>query len=65
MSKARATWNSRYEKGLVDIMRDHVNIPLCRGQNGWSGGEVYPNVSFSTLHKAATTREGKGAKGQL
>jgi hypothetical protein len=27
--------------------------------------EVYPNVSFSTLHKAAATREGKGAKGQL
>jgi hypothetical protein len=26
-------------------------------------GEVYPNVSFSTLHKATATREGKGAKG--
>jgi hypothetical protein len=37
MSKARATWNSRYEKGLVDIIRDHVNIPWFRGQNGWSG----------------------------
>ncbi|KAG0543245.1 hypothetical protein BDA96_02G173600, partial [Sorghum bicolor] len=28
--------NSRYEKGLVDIMRDNVNIPLFRGQNGWT-----------------------------
>lgn len=33
MSKERAAWNYRYEKGLVDIMKDHVNI---RGQNGWN-----------------------------
>ena len=30
MSKERATWNWRYEKGLVDTMRDHVNIPMFR-----------------------------------
>ena len=36
MSKERATWNWRYEKGLVDTMRDHVNIPMFRGQNGWT-----------------------------
>ena len=37
MSKERATWNWRYEKGLVDTMRDHMNIPMFRGQNGWTG----------------------------
>lgn len=26
MSKERATWNSRYEKGPLNIMRDYVNI---------------------------------------
>ncbi|KAJ1268284.1 hypothetical protein BS78_07G123600, partial [Paspalum vaginatum] len=25
-----------YEKGLVDIMKDHVNIPMFKGQNGWT-----------------------------
>jgi len=38
----------------------------------WRGLEKYlslrkvqPDVSFCTLHKATTTREGKGVKGQL
>ncbi|XP_039827333.1 uncharacterized protein LOC120689054 [Panicum virgatum] len=33
---SRAAWNYNYEKGLVHIMRDHVNIPMFRGQNGWT-----------------------------
>ncbi|XP_066391843.1 uncharacterized protein [Miscanthus floridulus] len=54
MSKPRATWNSRYEKGLVDIMRDHVNIPLFRGQNGWSG-EGWRSISekFTQMYPLA------------
>jgi len=71
MSKARATWNSRYEKGLVDIMRDHVNIPLFRGQNGWSGEgwrsisekftQMYPLACFTKQQLQEKEKELKGS----
>uniref|UniRef100_K4A007 Myb/SANT-like domain-containing protein n=1 Tax=Setaria italica TaxID=4555 RepID=K4A007_SETIT len=37
MSTERATWSYTYEKGLVDILKELVNIPMFRGQNGKSG----------------------------
>ena len=71
MSKARATWNSRYEKGLVNIMRDHVNIPLFRGQNGWSGEgwrsisekftQMYPLARFTKQQLQEKEKELKGS----
>ncbi|XP_066338136.1 uncharacterized protein [Miscanthus floridulus] len=71
MSKSRATWNSRYEKGLVDIMRDHVNIPLFRGQNGWSGEgwrsisekftQMYPLACFTKQQLQEKEKELKGS----
>ena len=32
----RAAWAFSYEKGLVDILKDHNNIPMFKGHNGWS-----------------------------
>ena len=71
MSKSRATWNSRYEKGLVDIMRDRVNIPLFRGQNGWSGEgwrsisekftQMYPLACFTKQQLQEKEKELKGS----
>jgi hypothetical protein len=71
MLKARATWNSRYEKGLVDIMRDDVNIPLFRGQNGWSGEgwrsisekftQMYPLAHFTKQQLQEKEKELKGS----
>ncbi|RCV36115.1 hypothetical protein SETIT_7G293900v2 [Setaria italica] len=34
MSTERATWSYTYEKGLVDIVKELVNIPMFKGQNG-------------------------------
>ncbi|KAG0523586.1 hypothetical protein BDA96_07G135400 [Sorghum bicolor] len=71
MSKERATWNSRYEKGLVDIMRDHVNIPLFRGQNGWTVEgwrsisekftQMYPLARFTKQQLQEKEKELKGS----
>jgi hypothetical protein len=32
----RAVWSYTYEKGLVDVMKEHVNIPMYKTQNGWT-----------------------------
>ena len=32
----RAVWSYTYEKGLVDVIKDHVNIPMYKTQNGWT-----------------------------
>ncbi|KAG2619964.1 hypothetical protein PVAP13_3NG144302, partial [Panicum virgatum] len=33
---SRATWSYTYEKGLVETMHALVNIPMLKGQNGWT-----------------------------
>ena len=33
---SRATWSYTYEKGLVETLQALVNIPMLRGQNGWT-----------------------------
>ncbi|OEL14434.1 hypothetical protein BAE44_0024547 [Dichanthelium oligosanthes] len=40
----RATWNYTYEKGLADIMKELVNLPMLRGQNGWTA-EGWRNIT--------------------
>ena len=71
MSKERATWNWRYEKGLVDTMRDHVNIPMFRGQNGWTGdgwrsmlekfNQMFPFAHFTKQQLQEKEKELKGS----
>jgi hypothetical protein len=66
----RANWNFSYEKGLVGIMKDHVNIPMFRGQNGWSGDgwrsisekftQMYPLAGFSKQQLQEKEKELKG-----
>ncbi|XP_021315186.1 uncharacterized protein LOC8084490 [Sorghum bicolor] len=60
MSKERATWNSRYEKGLVDIMRDHVNV------EGWRSisekfTQMYPLAPFTKQQLQEKEKELKGS----
>ena len=71
MSKERATWNWRYEKGLVDTMRDHVNIPMFRGQNGWTRdgwrsisekfNQMFPFAHFTKQQLQEKEKELKGS----
>lgn len=70
MSKERATWNFRYEKGLVDMMKDHVNIPMFKGQNGWTAegwrsitqkfNEKFPLAHFTKQQIQEKEKELKG-----
>ncbi|KAJ1270063.1 hypothetical protein BS78_06G025900 [Paspalum vaginatum] len=66
-SKDRAKWSFIYEKGLVDIMKDHVNIPMFKGQNGWTQegwrsicqkfNESFPAAHFSKQQIQEKERE--------
>jgi hypothetical protein len=31
----RASWNTMYERGLVDILLEYAHNPKFKGQNGW------------------------------
>jgi hypothetical protein len=56
MSSERATWNFTYEKGLVDILKELGNIPIFKGQNGWTAegwrsitnkfSDMFPRANF-------------------
>ena len=41
---SRATWSYTYEKGLVETMHALVNIPMLKGQNGWTT-ESWRNIT--------------------
>jgi hypothetical protein len=46
-----------YEKGLVDILKELDNIPMFKGQNGWTAegwrsitnkfNDMFPRANFS------------------
>ncbi|WVZ51088.1 hypothetical protein U9M48_002267 [Paspalum notatum var. saurae] len=67
----RAVWSFMYEKGLVDIMKDHVNIPMFKGQNGWTQegwrsiaqkfNENFPLAQFSKQQIQEKERELKAS----
>ncbi|CAL5000730.1 unnamed protein product [Urochloa decumbens] len=70
MSTGRATWTFTYEKGLVDIMKELVNIPTLRGQNGWNAegwrsivnkfNERFPMAHFTKQQVQEKEKELKG-----
>jgi hypothetical protein len=31
----RASWNTIYKRGLVDILLEHAHNPKFKGRNGW------------------------------
>ncbi|WVZ70172.1 hypothetical protein U9M48_018859 [Paspalum notatum var. saurae] len=55
----RATWSFMYGKGLVDILKDHVNIPMFKGQNGWTpeGWRCITQKLNATFPKAHYTKQ--------
>jgi hypothetical protein len=32
---SRASWNTMYERGLVDILLEHAHNPKFKGRDGW------------------------------
>ena len=66
----RAAWTYTYEKGLVDVMKEHVNIPMYRAQNGWTTdgwrniakrfNETFPLAHFSKQQMQEKEKELKG-----
>ncbi|XP_066309804.1 uncharacterized protein [Miscanthus floridulus] len=66
----RAAWTYTYEKGLVDVMKEHVNIPMYRAQNGWTAdgwrniakrfNETFPLAHFSKQQMQEKEKELKG-----
>jgi hypothetical protein len=70
MSSERATWNFTYEKGLVDILKELGNIPMFKGQNGWTTegwriitnkfNNIFPRANFSKQQVQEKKKELKG-----
>ena len=70
MSTERATWNYTYEKGLVDILKELGNIPMFKGQNGWTAegwrsvtnkfNEMFPRAHFTKQQVQEKEKELKG-----
>jgi hypothetical protein len=70
MSSERATWNFTYEKGLVDILKELGNIPMFKGQNGWTAegwrsitnkfNDMFPRANFSKQQVQEKEKELKG-----
>uniref|UniRef100_K4AKM9 Myb/SANT-like domain-containing protein n=1 Tax=Setaria italica TaxID=4555 RepID=K4AKM9_SETIT len=50
----RPAWSYMYEKGLVDVMKEHVNIPMYRAQNGWTT-EGWRNITINFNDMLLTT----------
>jgi hypothetical protein len=54
---SREAWNTMYEKGLVDVLLEHKDIPKFKSQNGWTAegwssitnkfNETYPLAHYS------------------
>jgi hypothetical protein len=67
---SRATWSYTHEKGLVETMQTLVNIPMLRGQNGWTAegwrhityklNEMFPNANFTKQQVQEKEKELKG-----
>jgi hypothetical protein len=57
MSTERAAWSYMHEKGLVDILKELANLPMMKGQNGWTSEgwrsiiskfrDMFPMVNFT------------------
>ncbi|CAO2199911.1 unnamed protein product [Urochloa humidicola] len=70
MSTGRATWTFTYEKGLVDTMKELINVPMLRGQNGWNAegwrsitskfNERFPMAHFTKQQVQEKEKELKG-----
>uniref|UniRef100_K3YEC6 Myb/SANT-like domain-containing protein n=1 Tax=Setaria italica TaxID=4555 RepID=K3YEC6_SETIT len=65
MSTERATWSYTYEKGLVDIVKELVNIPMFKGQNGWRNitnkfNDIFPMAYFTKQQVQEKEKELKG-----
>jgi hypothetical protein len=70
MSSERATWTFTYEKGLVDILKELGNIPMFKGQNGWTAegwrsitnkfNDMFPRANFSKQQVHEKEKELKG-----
>ena len=66
----RAAWSYTYEKGLVDVMKELVNIPVYMAQNGWIAdgwrniakrfNETFPLAHFSKQQMQEKEKELKG-----
>ena len=60
---SRATWSYTYEKGLVETLQALVNIPMLRGQNGWTAdiAEAGPHGPNALLLVPLKLRDGAHA----
>ncbi|RCV18073.1 hypothetical protein SETIT_3G271100v2 [Setaria italica] len=57
MSTERAAWSYMHEKGLVDILKELANLPMLKGQNGWTAegwrsitnkfNDMFPMANFT------------------
>ncbi|XP_072150430.1 uncharacterized protein [Setaria viridis] len=67
----RVAWSYTYEKGLVDVMKEHVNIPMYRAQNGWTAegwrnitnkfNDMFPTTHFTKQQVQEKEKELKGS----
>uniref|UniRef100_K3XT71 Myb/SANT-like domain-containing protein n=1 Tax=Setaria italica TaxID=4555 RepID=K3XT71_SETIT len=70
MSTERATWSYTYEKGLVDILKELANVPMFKGQNGWTAegwrnitnkfNDMFPTTHFTKQQVQEKEKELKG-----
>uniref|UniRef100_K4A110 Myb/SANT-like domain-containing protein n=1 Tax=Setaria italica TaxID=4555 RepID=K4A110_SETIT len=70
MSTERATWSYTYEKGLVDILKELANVPMFKGQNGWTTegwrnitnkfNDMFPTTHFTKQQVQEKEKELKG-----
>uniref|UniRef100_K3XPX9 Myb/SANT-like domain-containing protein n=1 Tax=Setaria italica TaxID=4555 RepID=K3XPX9_SETIT len=67
----RTAWSYTYEKGLVDVMKEHVNIPMYRAQNSWTAegwrnitnkfNDMFPTTHFTKQQVQEKEKELKGS----